>query len=261
MSYLRERSLVLFGFPFLMFLGGCDAKPECDSIETRGAVLNIVSGDHRNPLGAYAAKNSIANKDDTNAPFAEVTRSVGSDSTKPLYLLGQKMVTTSTSRDKRTLQCSGAISAAVGDIKATKKLTSPCSNRRTARYPCRSRRFSFKFLLWRLAVEFRKILRRDALGSGCDLLRSSRRDDPSALIACPRPHIDDPIAHRCDAHIVFDDEHGVPGFYETVKLLHKPCDIRGMQTRCRLVEDIDRPATMRALQFGGQLDALRLAAR
>ncbi|MGC2811879.1 MAG: hypothetical protein WA303_16080, partial [Bradyrhizobium sp.] len=37
---------------------------------------------------------------------------------QPLYLLGDKMVTTSTSEDKRTLKCSGAISATVGDTKA-----------------------------------------------------------------------------------------------------------------------------------------------
>jgi hypothetical protein len=32
------------------------------------------------------------------------------------------MVTTSTSKDKRTLQCSGGISVAVGDLKATKEI-------------------------------------------------------------------------------------------------------------------------------------------
>jgi hypothetical protein len=103
-----------------MFLSGCDAKPECDSIETRSAVLNIVSDDHRNPLVAYAARNSTANKDDTKNPPSEENGSAGSQSMKPIYLLGQEIVATSTSGDKRTLQCSGAISVTVGDMKATK---------------------------------------------------------------------------------------------------------------------------------------------
>lgn len=107
---------------FFMFLSGCNAKPECDSIETRSAVLNIVSNDHGNPLVAYAAKNSTANRDMTS-PSSETERSAQSESTKPLYLLGHKIVTTSTSEDKRTLQCSGALSVAVGDLKATKEVT------------------------------------------------------------------------------------------------------------------------------------------
>jgi hypothetical protein len=122
MSHIRKRSLVLFGLPFLMLLNGCDAKPECDSIETRSAVLNIVSSDHGNPLVEYAARNSTLNKDDTKKPASEDNKSAGSDSMKPLYLLGQKIVTTSTSKDKRTLQCSGGISVAVGDLKATKEV-------------------------------------------------------------------------------------------------------------------------------------------
>jgi hypothetical protein len=113
MSRLRERFQVIFSFPFLILLGGCAAKPECDSIETRSAVLNLVSGDHANPLVAYAAKNSNANKDEANKPASEENKSASSDSMKPLYLLGQRMVTTSTSKDKRTLQCSGGISVAV----------------------------------------------------------------------------------------------------------------------------------------------------
>ena len=93
-----------------MILSGCSgsARPECDSIETRSAVLQIVSDDHRNPLVDYAAKNSTAK------PSLENTR--------PLYLLGQRIVTTSTSQDKRTLRCSGAISVSVGNIKASKEV-------------------------------------------------------------------------------------------------------------------------------------------
>jgi hypothetical protein len=121
MSHL-ERSLVLTGLLFLLFLSGCSAKPECESIETRSAVLNIVSSDHGNPLIAYAAKNSSANKDDIKNSTLEENKPPGSANMKPMYLLGQKIVTTSISGDKRTLQCSGEISVAVNDIKAAKEI-------------------------------------------------------------------------------------------------------------------------------------------
>jgi hypothetical protein len=101
-------SLVVWSFPFLIIMSSCSDKLECDSIETRKAVLQIVADDHRNPLISYAAKNSDAKADFENA--------------KPLYLLGQRIVTTSTSRDKRTLQCSGEISVSVGDTNASKQV-------------------------------------------------------------------------------------------------------------------------------------------
>jgi hypothetical protein len=48
----------LWCFPFLFVLSGCEAKPECDTFETRNAVLQTVSNDHKNPLVEYAAKSS-----------------------------------------------------------------------------------------------------------------------------------------------------------------------------------------------------------
>jgi hypothetical protein len=108
MRLLYDRFAVFCSLPLLIVLSGCDAGPECDSIQTRNAVLQIVSDDHRNPLVNYAAKNSTAKPNLEN--------------TKPLYVLGEKIVTTSTSQDKRTLQCSGAISVSVGDVKASKQV-------------------------------------------------------------------------------------------------------------------------------------------
>jgi hypothetical protein len=62
MPYFRKRRIVFWSFPFLVFLSGCDAKPECDSFETRNAVLQTVSDDHNNALVEYAAKNSTMAK-------------------------------------------------------------------------------------------------------------------------------------------------------------------------------------------------------
>ena len=116
MPYFRKRPIVLWSFPFLILLSGCDAKPECDSFETRNAVLQSVSDDHNNALGKYAAKNSTMAKSSDASSEAETSKQ------QPLYLLGEKIVTTSTSEDKRTLQCSGSMSVTVGDTKASKKI-------------------------------------------------------------------------------------------------------------------------------------------
>src|SRR5262245_15539560 len=102
-------SLVLCIFPLLILSSGCSAKPECDSIETRQAVLQFISDDKNNPLVDYAARNSSA-------------KSQNREGTKPLYQLGQRMVSTETSKDKSTLKCSGPLSVSVGDLKATKEV-------------------------------------------------------------------------------------------------------------------------------------------
>jgi hypothetical protein len=39
-----------------------------------------------------------------------------------MYLLGQRMVTTSTSKDKLTLRCSGALSVTIKNLEATKEV-------------------------------------------------------------------------------------------------------------------------------------------
>ena len=115
MRYFSSRSLALCNLPFLIFLSGCSAGPECDSIETRNAVLQTVSNDRNNPLAKYAAENPNTAK--PNDAGSETEKA------KPMYLLGEKIVTTSTSADKRTLKCSGAISATVGATKASKDVS------------------------------------------------------------------------------------------------------------------------------------------
>ena len=117
MPYFRKRPIVFWSFPFLIFLSGCDAKkPECDSFETRNAVLQIVSGDHNNALVKYAAKNSTMAKSSDASSEAEKSKQ------QPLYLLDEKIISTSTSENKRTLKCSGSISVTVGDTKASKEI-------------------------------------------------------------------------------------------------------------------------------------------
>ena len=84
--------------------------------ETRDAVLKSVSDDHNNALGKYAAENSTTAKPSDASSESKKSRQ------HPLYLLGEKIVTTSTNKDKRTLTCSGSISVTVGDTKASKEI-------------------------------------------------------------------------------------------------------------------------------------------
>jgi hypothetical protein len=115
MPNFRRRPTVFWIFPFLILVG-CDAKPECNSFETRNAVLKTISEDHRNALVEYAAKGSNATK------FSDASSEAEKSKQQPQYVLGEKVATTSTSADKRTLKCSGSISATVGDTKASKEV-------------------------------------------------------------------------------------------------------------------------------------------
>jgi hypothetical protein len=118
MPHFRKQPIAFWSFPILILLGGCDAqpKPECDSFETRNAVLQTVSSDHGNHLAKFAAGHSA----EASAPDAG-SAAKKSDQ-QPMYLLGDKMVTVSTSDNKRTLKCSGALSVTVGEAKATKEV-------------------------------------------------------------------------------------------------------------------------------------------
>jgi hypothetical protein len=126
MPHFRKPALVLWSFPCLVLLGGCEAKPECDSFETRNAVLQAVSSDHNNPLVKFAAGHSNEAKSNETKSNENKSRDDGSAAEKPaqqpLYVLGDEMITLSTSNHKRTLKCSGAISVTVGDTKASKEV-------------------------------------------------------------------------------------------------------------------------------------------
>ncbi len=95
---------------------------------------------------------------------------------------------------------------------------------------------------------------------GRDCLRRTGRNDFAALIACPRSDIDHPVACGHHAHIVLDDDDGVAGVHQTVKLRDQPVDIGRTQLGRRLVQNLKRRASLHALQFGCELDALGLAA-
>jgi hypothetical protein len=60
---------------------------------------------------------------------------------------------------------------------------------------------------------------------------------------------------------VLDDDHRVADLDERLELADELLDVRGVQSRRRLVEDVERVPAATALQLGRELDPLRLAAR
>jgi hypothetical protein len=114
-SVVRTLTAVSLSFSLLPTAGF--ASPACDSIETRKAVLDHISSDGSNRLADFAARNASSPPRGTKAAKA---KKVQDD--KPFYELGQRFVTTSKTKDKLTVKCSGALSASVGDAKATKEV-------------------------------------------------------------------------------------------------------------------------------------------
>jgi hypothetical protein len=106
------------GFSFLVPAASI-ASPACDSIETRKALLDFVLSDGSNRLADFAAKNNSVNGSSRNETVAKSKRP---ESHRPFYELGQKFVTTGKTKDRLTVRCSGALSASVGDTKATKEI-------------------------------------------------------------------------------------------------------------------------------------------
>ena len=109
-------------------------------------------------------------------------------------------------------------------------------------------------------AKLRKIPRRKALGGGCDLPRR-----PAATIFPPSSPAPGPMSMiqslaaatlmSCSTTITV-----LPDAHKAIELRHQLRHVRWVQARRRFVEDVQRLAPLRPLQFGGQLDALGLAA-
>ena len=88
----------------------------------------------------------------------------------------------------------------------------------------------------------------------------SRKDDAAALLAGAQPEIDDVIGDADHVGIVLDDEHGVALIAKLAQDVDEPKVVARVQPDGGFVEHVERPDQRRA-ERGGQVDALRLAAR
>ncbi|MBV9459533.1 MAG: hypothetical protein JO141_18715, partial [Bradyrhizobium sp.] len=75
MRYWRERRAFMGIFPVLLLLSGCgEAEPDCNSADSRAAVIGSVSGNSNNALVDYAVKNSDALKTKVSATSTEADK-------------------------------------------------------------------------------------------------------------------------------------------------------------------------------------------
>src|SRR5262249_8109271 len=75
------------------------------------------------------------------------------------------------------------------------------------------------------------------------------------------PEVDDEVGGLDHVEVVFDDEERVPGLEQLFEGCQQLRDVVEMQSRRRLVEDVEQALAARGRQMGGNLDALRFAAR
>jgi hypothetical protein len=123
MTYFRERQTVLWSLPFLLLLSGCGgAESECDSLDMRNSVVKIVSGDSKNALVNYAAKNSSVVEARVNKASTEAEKLAIWETARQgaAYKLGE--ATNLKSKDRRAVTCSGLLSATVEDATAQKQV-------------------------------------------------------------------------------------------------------------------------------------------
>src|SRR4051812_33188482 len=70
-------------------------------------------------------------------------------------------------------------------------------------------------------------------------LRRSRGDHFPTRMTTVGPEIDHVVRRLDDVEMMLDEQHGVPGVDEFVERLEQPLNVREMQARRWLVEDVD----------------------
>ncbi|MNC34463.1 hypothetical protein D3C75_828980 [compost metagenome] len=93
------------------------------------------------------------------------------------------------------------------------------------------------------------------------LLRRAGHQDAATTGAPFRPQIDDPVGGFDDVQVVLDDDYGVAPIPQLVQHLEQLLDVVEVQTRGRLVQDIEGLAGVALGELPRQLDPLRLAPR
>jgi hypothetical protein len=91
------------------------------------------------------------------------------------------------------------------------------------------------------------------------VLRGSDRENFPAAGSALRAEVDEPIGRLDHVEVVLDDDDGVALVDETVQNEQELAHVFEVQSRCRLVENIDASTHRSLLQLGRELDALRLS--
>ncbi|MGY8664893.1 hypothetical protein Q3C01_21395 [Bradyrhizobium sp. UFLA05-109] len=125
MKHFREAQPVLGCLPVLLLLSSCGgATLECESLDTRTAVVKIVSDDSNNALVSYAVKNSTAvaamiSNTNTEAEKLAILEKVRQGAA---YRLDDTIRTNSRGKAKRAVSCTGLLYVTVEDVTAQKEV-------------------------------------------------------------------------------------------------------------------------------------------
>ena len=99
------------------------------------------------------------------------------------------------------------------------------------------------------------------LGDGRNFFRRTDSDDVSAVnIATLWSEVDDVICGFDDLEIMLDDDDSIALIYECMKDLEQSPHVFKVQSRGRLIQDIERLSSCASREFLGQFDPLRFAA-
>src|SRR5258708_21976441 len=88
-----------------------------------------------------------------------------------------------------------------------------------------------------------------------DLLGRPFGDDLAAGRAAGGTEVDDVVSGLHDVEVVLDDDNGVARIDEAMQDLEELLDVREVETRGRLVEDVEGPARRAARELGRELHA------
>src|SRR5580700_4080764 len=110
------------------------------------------------------------------------------------------------------------------------------------------------------AEDLAEVLAGVAAFDGGYLFGGAGGDDVAAAGAAVGAEVDDVVGGLDDVEVVLDDDDGVAAVDEPAQHAEEFADVFEVQPGGGLVQHVDGPAGGAALQFGGQLDALRLAA-
>ena len=91
-----------------------------------------------------------------------------------------------------------------------------------------------------------------------DVLGRALGDDLTAAEATLGPDVDDPVGVLDDVEVVLDDDDRVALVDEALEDVEQLADVLEVQTRRRLVEDVDGASGGALLQLARELDALGL---
>jgi hypothetical protein len=125
MKLFREEQRILGCFSALLLLGGCGGPElECDSPDSRGSVVKIVSDDNNNALVNYAVKNSSSVAAMAGDTKSEAEKSAIFEQARrgAVYTLDETIGLRSRNRAARAVTCTGILSVTVADTTAQKEI-------------------------------------------------------------------------------------------------------------------------------------------